>query len=68
MEEVTGYTFIKLADGTKLGRSVKMLKGRAASQRDIGMLKEWANRNQALHSGVWREDERQRAQTETNWM
>lgn len=68
MEEVTGYTLIRLADSTKLGGPVNMLKGKAAFQRDLGMLKEQPNRNQALHSGVWWEDERQRAQTETNRM
>lgn len=59
VEEVTRYTFIKLADDTKLEGSVNMLKGRAAFQTDPGMLKKWANRNHGLHSGVWWEEERQ---------
>jgi len=29
VEEVTGYTFIRLADSTRLGSSVNMRKGRA---------------------------------------
>lgn len=58
MEELTGYTFTKPEDGTKLGGSVNMLKGRAAFQRDLGMLKEGVSTNQALHSVVWREGER----------
>lgn len=56
MEEVKGYTFIQLADGTKLGVSVSVLKGRVIFQSDLGMLKYWANRNQALYSGVWWEN------------
>ncbi|PKU44070.1 hypothetical protein llap_5635 [Limosa lapponica baueri] len=37
-----------------------MLKGKTAFQTDLGMLKEQATRNQALHSGVWQKDERSR--------
>lgn len=32
---------------------VTVLEDRAASQRDLGMLNEWTNRNKALHSSVW---------------
>lgn len=55
-EEVKDYTLIQLADSSKVGVSVSVLKGRDIFQKDLGMLKCWANRNQALHSGVWWEN------------
>lgn len=45
LEVVIERTLVKFADDFQLGRTVNMLEGRAAVQRDPGRLEEGANGN-----------------------